>query len=90
MGKKLGITQMKYNRHKSLTRTDPTVLGCTAQAIIVILYTVLGGICTNFLIQQFFTKNISFFWDAVIGFIGGEVIIPVALVTWILKLLGVI
>jgi|WetSurSiteA1Bulk_404760.scaffolds.fasta_scaffold47208_2 hypothetical protein len=61
--------------------------------IYVIIYTIMGiiaAVCANYLIGVFFHDNISFFWDFVIGFVGSPVIIPLAIIVWILKITGVI
>jgi hypothetical protein len=51
---------------------------------------ILGAIASNFLINAFFHTAIPLFWDAVIGLIAGEILVPVALVVLILRWFGVI
>jgi hypothetical protein len=66
---------------------DTGKCGC---AIVVVLFNLfIGTICVNYLIWVFFEKQIPLFWAGVIALFGGELLVPVAIVTWILKSLGV-
>jgi hypothetical protein len=66
------------------------VFKCGCAILWIIIGAIVGGIATNYLLAVFFTKNIPFIWDMIIGVIGGEVLIPMALIVWILKMLKVI
>lgn len=57
---------------------------------IFIFNLIVGGICASYLIWVFFGKDIFFVWDILIGLVGAEFIVPVAIVVWILKALSVI
>ncbi|OGO11236.1 MAG: hypothetical protein A2Y53_07625 [Chloroflexi bacterium RBG_16_47_49] len=61
-----------------------------AKGLGAILYVIFAGIATNYLIAIVFQKNISFWGDLGIGIIGGEFLIPIAIIVWILKITGAI
>lgn len=72
-------------------REDNTgIARCGCFLIWMILGLSIGALASNYLIAELFHKNIPFIWDMVIGIAGGEVIVPVAIVYWILKNLKVI
>lgn len=63
---------------------------CACGILLLIFNFIAGGIATNYLLGIFFKAYIPFFWDGVIGLIGGEVIVPIAIVIFILKYFKVI
>jgi hypothetical protein len=65
-------------------------INCGCGLVVLIFNLIVGTIATNFLISVFFGTVIPTFWAMVIGLIAGEVVVPLALVVWILKSLGVI
>jgi len=67
-----------------------TGLTCGCQLLFLLVVVILGGIASDYLIEEFFHTNIPFIWDELIGIVAGGIIIPVTLVVLILKYLGVI
>ena len=68
----------------------PFWFACIVNTIILGLYILGSAIATNYLFAIFLHKNISFWGDALIGIIGGSVIVPVAIVIWMLKTTGIL
>lgn len=66
-----------------------SILNCGCALIIFVLNLIFGGMSVNYLLEVFANKVIPFGWAMVIGMFAGEITIPVALVTWILKHFGV-
>lgn len=50
----------------------------------------LGTISVQYLVETYLHKAISWGWAALIGLAGGELTVPAAVVTWLLKHAGVI
>jgi hypothetical protein len=61
-----------------------TVSGCGC-----LLNLLFGGIATQYLVSTILHQSINFFMATLIGLIGGTVIIPGALIVWILTLCGI-
>ena len=63
--------------------------GTIIVAIVLIIIIVLSGGWSSNYILQLFGKDIPFVFDIIIGVFTGQVIIPIAVVVYILKLCGV-
>jgi hypothetical protein len=66
------------------------LVGCAFQILVYLILLILGAFASNWLIMEFFNDNISFFYDLVISFLSFPVILPFAIIWWILKHTGVI
>jgi len=80
-------------RKSYYTTTTNTAAGggcCLASCWLWILgiNLVLGGFCTNFSLKFIFGVNIFWLWDILIGLFLGEFTIPIAVICWILSLVG--
>ena len=64
--------------------------GCACSLVLLALNITLGTVSTNYLLMFFLGKTVPVLWAVVIGVIGGEVIIPVAAVVWILRFVGIL
>ena len=69
---------------------NSNVGGCGCYIAILVFNLLFGGWSVNWLLETLFSKNISFFWDAVIGLFVGEISIPVAVIGAILRHFGVL
>lgn len=63
---------------------------CGCAIFLLIFNFIVGGIATNYLLNFVLHKTIAFGWAGIIGIVGGEVIVPMAIVVWILHGLGLI
>lgn len=63
---------------------------CFVQTIALIIYTMAGAWSVYYLLEFFGLKTIHIFWAIIIGFIAGEVSIPVAIIIAILRFCEVI
>lgn len=69
---------------------DNEDMTCIIYLILFIIMAIIGGICTNYLLETIFHANISWVGDAIIGTVIAEFVIPVAIVVWVLDISGVI
>jgi hypothetical protein len=53
------------------------------------IYVILGALSVNWLLAFFAVKTIPLWAAAVIGLIGGEITIPVAVIVYLLHMFGV-
>jgi hypothetical protein len=67
---------------------DESGLNCGCYIFVLIFNLLVGGWSVNYLLLLL-GKNIPFFWDTLIGIFTAEISVPVAVVVWILKSLGV-
>lgn len=65
-------------------RTHVTVGGCCSCSF-VLFNLILGGWSAWYLALTFLHQHIAWYWAVLIGLIGGEVTVPVAIVIFILK-----
>ncbi len=73
-----------------MNKDGENAITCGCYVFLFIVMAIVGGIASNYLLGVFFAKSIPFFWDMVIGAAIGEILIPIALVIWILKMFNVI
>lgn len=59
------------------------------QLIYFSIYTILGSFCTDYVIWAITGKNVSWVWDAIIGFLAGYIIIPISVLLKVLELAGI-
>lgn len=59
------------------------------QCVAFVIYVVLGACCFAYCLDAAFAKNIPWYADAVVGFIGGSLFIPLAVVVWVCQLCGI-
>jgi len=66
--------------------------GCSCLVWLVILASniFIGAMAVNYLLQVWFSKDIPWFGDALIGLFLAEVAVPAAIVTWLLRFFGAI
>lgn len=64
--------------------------GCLFMLALVALQGAIGGVAVNYLIAVFFSRNIPFWADVLIGLVTAEITAPLALVVWILRMFGVV
>jgi hypothetical protein len=69
---------------------DKESVGCGCGIVLIIANIIFGAMSVNYLLMEFWSKTIPFFWAAVIGLFAGEVTMPVAVIVWILKFCHVI
>lgn len=58
---------------------------CGCCGLLLLINITIGGLCSDYMLGYWFGLNIHWFWDCLIGVIGGEFIIPLALITLILQ-----
>ena len=63
-------------------------IGCMPIIMILLFNFTIGGLALDYILG-YFGKNIPFIADALIGTFLGELTIPVALIMWLLQLVGV-
>ncbi|XZN14525.1 hypothetical protein ACSW9O_15775 (plasmid) [Clostridium perfringens] len=63
-------------------------LGCWFTSLIIIFNLVAGGISIDYILS-WWNKDIPMIFDLLIGMIVGEFSVPIAIVGWILKALGI-
>jgi di/tricarboxylate transporter len=68
-----------------LERRGPMKIGCIIMLLILCLAIFLGGLCTDYVIDVAFGKDLPFVADMAIGAIGCEIVIPIALVCVIVE-----
>ena len=76
----------KYQRTYNVAGQGNVSCGCMTM---VLLFNALIGMWSVNEILFWFGKNIHWFWDLLIGLITAEISVPVAVVGWILRSLGV-
>lgn len=64
--------------------------GCLLQFIVVVITIAVSAWSVDYTLMFFLGKDIPLFWDIVIGTLGGQVTIPVAIILVILRHLGVL
>lgn len=57
---------------------------------IVLFNLALGGMAVNYLLEVWFTKDIPWYGDVLIGLFVAEIAVPAAIVTWLLRLFGAV
>lgn len=57
---------------------------------VLIANVTLGAVSTNYLLMVWFAKDIPWYGDMIIGLAGGQLIIPAAIITWLLRSFGVL
>lgn len=60
--------------------------GCLVVLAIGLLF---GGVCFDYVLEVTFGKDIHWFGDMICGFVGGSVIVPAAIICFILVLCGI-
>lgn len=63
-------------------------IGCLLYIILVIFNLIVGGLSIDYILS-WFSKDIPFIGDAVIGLFLGEFSVPIAIVGWVLRLCGI-
>lgn len=76
--------------YKRSNSSDGSSAGCGCYIVLLVFNLCLGGWSVNYLLQTFLDKTIPFGWAMVVGLFGGEFTIPAAVVTALLKWLGVL
>ena len=61
-------------------------IGCL---VILAVNSTIGGLCFDYCLWKLFSIDAPWYADAICGLIGGEVVIPLALILMILGLCGV-
>ncbi len=59
--------------------------GCGCIIIILIISLTLGAVCFDYALYSFFGKDIPWYGDAACGMILSAVVIPLALVCWVIR-----
>lgn len=67
-----------------------TLTGCGCALLVVGLNLWAGYTSVQYLAGVFLSKVIPFWWALLLGLIGGELTIPVAIIVWILKHAGIL
>lgn len=62
--------------------------GCVSPFVIMLINLIIGTISVVYILS-WFDKTIPLIGSIVIGLIGGEFTIPIAIIGWILRLFGV-
>lgn len=68
---------------------EADVSGCLGYIIGYLIVAAIGGFAAQYLIWVFFVKDIPWYGDALIGFFGGSIVVPAAIVVWLLRLFAV-
>lgn len=63
-------------------------LGCIIQAVLLTVLLTLGAMASNYLLNFWFSKDIPWYGDVIIGFIGSPIVLPGAFLTWLLHMFG--
>lgn len=80
----------RWKRKQEETIVVETCVKCGCFVLVVLFNIIVGTVATNYLIATFLHTVIPVFWAAVIGLVGAEVIVPAAIIVWILRMLGVL
>lgn len=72
-----------------MSREPGCSCGCLVMIIILIINLTLGGLCFDYTIYNWFNADIAWPLDCLCGMVLGEIVMPCAIVTWILKCAGV-
>jgi hypothetical protein len=70
-------------------KSSTSVAQCGCYVIVLIFNLIVGTFCANYLIDVFFHTTVSTIAAMAIGLVAAEVIVPVTIVVWILKSVGV-
>lgn len=65
-------------------------LGCFVVLGVLLFNVTIGAWSTSYLLWIWLGKDIPLFGDIVIGAIAGELTVPAAIVTWLLRLFGAV
>ena len=73
----------------SFKNQPPSSCACGCVIFVLLFNTILGGFCFDYLLNYLFMKNIPLYLDCLCGLIGGEVIVVLAIICFILSIGGV-
>ncbi len=59
------------------------------QLIAFAIYVALGAFSFAYCLDAAFAKNIPWYTDVVVGFVGGTLFIPLAIAAWVCQLCGI-
>jgi hypothetical protein len=60
--------------------------GCACGCLLILLFNVtIGGLCFQYSLWAICGKDIPWYADVLCGLVGGEVVVPLAFVLWVLS-----
>jgi hypothetical protein len=80
------LLKTKRTRRNSETRAigQQVGLSCGCLIFVLLINAVVGGFCFDYTLNACFAKDIPWYADAFCGMILGEIIVPAAIVCWVL------
>ena len=63
--------------------------GCLVNLIIVVVFSLIGGFCFDYALKMIGGWEVNFLLDILGGWVTGQMILPIAIVLWILDIAGV-
>lgn len=69
--------------------TDTFSGSCLLIILILLFNVILGGFCFDYSLYAILGKDIPWYGDAICGFVSGEIVVPLAIVLWVLSWFGV-